>query len=246
MMAALAECGWQVEEPLGRGCDRADLAGAASDVDLVLIATPDGAIGEVSDAVEAGPAVVGHLSGAVGLDVLSRHERRLALHPLVSLPDAESGARKLAGAWFAVAGDSVVGLALASEIVGELGGRAIEVADDDRAAYHAAAAIAANHLVALMGQVERIAESIGVPLEAYLDLAQGSLDSVKVLGPAAALTGPAARGDHKTLERHRGALEKSELAAYNAMVSEAQRLSGQGQTASPAHDVDANHRADPG
>jgi predicted short-subunit dehydrogenase-like oxidoreductase (DUF2520 family) len=98
------------------------------------------------------------------------------------------------------------------------------VADADRAAYHAAAAIASNHLVALLGQVERVAASAGVPLEAYLDLVRVTLDNVAELGPAAALTGPVARGDWDTVERHRAALDPAELAAYDAMVAAARRL----------------------
>ena len=51
-----------------------------------------------------------------------------------------------------------------------LGGRAVDVEDPDRATYHAAASIAANHLVALIGQVERVAASIGLPLDAFSGL----------------------------------------------------------------------------
>jgi predicted short-subunit dehydrogenase-like oxidoreductase (DUF2520 family) len=98
------------------------------------------------------------------------------------------------------------------------------VADADRAAYHAAAAIASNHLVALLGQVERVAARAGVPLEAYLDLVRVTLDNVAEMGPAAALTGPVARGDWATVERHRAALPADELVAYDAMVAAARRL----------------------
>ena len=153
--------------------------------------------------------VVAHLAGSLGLDVLAPHPRRAALHPLVSLPDAEVGARRLrAGAWFAVAGDPPGSLALMEALVADLGGRSFTVADADRAAYHAAAAIASNHLVALLGQVERVAAGAGVPLEAYLDLVRATLDNVAEMGPAAALTGPVARGDWATVERHRAALAR--------------------------------------
>ena len=84
--------------------------------------------------------------------------------------------------------------------------------------------IAANHLVALLGQVERVAASIGAPLDAYLDLARGSLDDVADLGPAAALTGPVRRGDTATVERHLAALPEEERAAYAALAAEAGRL----------------------
>ncbi len=82
--------------------------------------------------------------------------------------------------------------------------------------YHAAAVVASNHLVGLLGQVERIAAGIGVPLDAYLDLARGSLDNVAALGPAAALTGPVRRGDRATVERHLAALPPEERAGVRS------------------------------
>jgi predicted short-subunit dehydrogenase-like oxidoreductase (DUF2520 family) len=63
-----------------------------------------------------------------------------------------------------------------------------------------------------------------VPLEAYLDLVRATLDNVAEMGPAAALTGPVARGDWATVERHRAALPSDELVAYDAMVAAARRL----------------------
>ncbi len=98
------------------------------------------------------------------------------------------------------------------------------VADADRARYHAAACIAANHLVALLGQVERVATPIGVPLEAYLALAQASFDDVGRRGPAAALTGPVARRDWDTVARHVAALPADERPAYLALARAAHRL----------------------
>ena len=138
-------------------------------------------------------------------------------------PTPEVGAERLiSGTWFAVAGDDLV-----RQVVDDLGGRPIEVDDADRAAYHAAAVIASNHLVALLGQAERVAATAGVPLEAYLDLVRATVDNVAELGPAAALTGPAARGDEATLDRHLAALDAidpRERAAYEAMVALARRL----------------------
>jgi predicted short-subunit dehydrogenase-like oxidoreductase (DUF2520 family) len=220
LAGALAERGWEVLEPVRRGDDP---AGAAAGTDLVVVATPDAAVASVARAVRPVPGVaVVHLSGALGLDVLAPHERAGALHPLVALPSAEVGARRLLeGAWFAVAGDEVTG-----RLVADLGGRSFVVADADRAAYHAAACIASNHLVALMGQVERVAVRVGVPLEAYLDLAVATLANVGELGPAAALTGPAARGDDATLAAHLRALDPSERDAYRALVAQARRLAG--------------------
>ncbi|HEX7443601.1 MAG TPA: Rossmann-like and DUF2520 domain-containing protein [Acidimicrobiales bacterium] len=217
---ALTQAGWRSRPILGRGDDPSP---AASRADLVVIATPDAEIAEVARRIEPSPtAVVAHLAGSLGLDVLAPPPRRAAIHPLVAMPTPEVGAERLAGgAWFALARD---GDPLGGRVVADLGGRSFVVADEDRAAYHAAAVIASNHLVALLGQVERVAAGVGVPFEAYLDLVRATIDNVASLGPAAALTGPVARGDDVTLERHLEALDPSERPAYQAMVDLARRL----------------------
>ena len=215
---ALSRAGWSVDGPLGRD---ADVSGAATGTRLVLIAVPDAEVAAVAASIAGGPAVVAHVAGSLGLDVLGGHVRRASLHPLVALPDAERGAERLRGAWFATAGDPLV-----AEVVEALGGRSVVVTDDDRVAYHAAAAIASNHLVALLGQVQRVAASVGVPLDAYLDLARGALDDVAALGPERALTGPVSRGDWQTVSRHLEVLEAVERPAYALLADAARRLTG--------------------
>jgi predicted short-subunit dehydrogenase-like oxidoreductase (DUF2520 family) len=218
LQAALAHVGWAARPPVRRGDP---IAQAAVGVDLLVVAVPDDGIAEVAAAVTpVETTVVLHLAGSLGLDALGPHPRRAAVHPLVALPNSEVGARRLSGGvWFAVAGDH-----LARRVVDELGGHWFEVADEDRAAYHAAAVIASNHVVALLGQAERVAAMAGVPFEAYLDLVRATVDNVAELGPAAALTGPAARGDDATIQRHLDALPEDEREPYEMLVRLARRL----------------------
>jgi predicted short-subunit dehydrogenase-like oxidoreductase (DUF2520 family) len=216
---ALSRAHWPVEPLVGR---TDDMAGAAADVDLLVIATPDAAIADVAAMVRPNPdVVVAHLSGSAGLTPLAGHPRVAVLHPLVALPDPDRGVDRLVGAWFGLA---ATGDPLVEEVVDELHGRIVRIAEADWARYHAAAVIASNHLVALLGQVERVAASIDVPLAAYVDLARGALDDVVTLGPTAALTGPVRRGDHATVDRHLKALPDDERAAYRALAAEAARL----------------------
>ena len=127
------------------------------------------------------------------------HQRVGSVHPLVSLPDPTIGAARLAGgAVFAVAGDPIT-----VEVATALGGRPIDVPDEARARYHATAAVAANHLVVLCGQVERLAASVGVPVEAYWELMATTLANVRSAGAVSSLTGSGgarrhlhARGPH--------------------------------------------------
>jgi predicted short-subunit dehydrogenase-like oxidoreductase (DUF2520 family) len=222
LASALVDTGWVLRDVLTHGDD---LTAAAVGVDVVIIATPDGAVAEVAAAIApVASTVVLHLSGALGLDVLAPHRRRASLHPLVPLPSPEVGRVRLrSGITFAVAGDP-----MARTLATALGGRCIEIPDEDRAAYHAAACIAANHVVALLGQVERVAASIGLGIDAFLPLAAAAVADVADRGPAAALTGPAARGDDVTVARHRAVLAPDELAAYDAGVALARRLARQG------------------
>jgi predicted short-subunit dehydrogenase-like oxidoreductase (DUF2520 family) len=209
---ALTHAGWVEAAPVTR---TGDPTHAARGVDLLVISTPDAAVAAVAAAVEpVATTVVAHLAGSLDLDVLAPHGRRASIHPLVSIPTPDTDLRHR---WFAVDGDP-----LAGRVVADLGGTAVH--PTDRAAHHAAASIAANHLVALLGQVERVAARAGVPLDAYLDLAEQALANVRTMGPAAALTGPVKRGDTATVERHRRALDPAELPLYDAAADAARAL----------------------
>jgi predicted short-subunit dehydrogenase-like oxidoreductase (DUF2520 family) len=219
---ALRSVGHVVDGPYGR---RPSIRDAAAGVDVLVLAVPDDEIPGVAAAVEPVPScVVLHLSGSLGLGVLAPHPRRASLHPLVPLPNATIGSSRLrSGVTLAVAGDP-----LATELGTSLGARLVVVRDEDRAAYHAAACVAANHVVALMGQVERIAATIGLPVDAFVGLARAAVDDVATLGPRAALTGPASRGDWATVARHLEALDPAERSGYGAGAALALELAGNG------------------
>jgi predicted short-subunit dehydrogenase-like oxidoreductase (DUF2520 family) len=199
-----------------------DVSRAAEGVELVVVATPDSSVTAVAASIEpSADVVIAHVSGSLGLAALAGHPRVAVLHPLVALPDPERGADRLVGAWFGI---STRGDPMVEEIVEELHGRIVRVEEHQWVRYHAAAVIASNHLVALLGQVERVAASIGAPIDAYLDLARGALADVAALGPAAALTGPVRRGDEATVARHLDSLPAAERGAYAALAEEARRL----------------------
>jgi predicted short-subunit dehydrogenase-like oxidoreductase (DUF2520 family) len=212
-----------------------DVVVAGVDADLVLIATPDAAIAEAAAAIAPGlrsGALVVHLSGACTLDEL--HKLRVArpdvelgsLHPLQSLPSVDVGLARLPGSWCAVDGPPDV-----ERLAISLGMRPFRVRDADRVAYHAAATVASNHLVALLGQATRIADAAGVPRAALLPLVRATLDNVEALGPGGALTGPVARGDVDTVLRHLDALPDDERSAYRALAEQARRLAGRDDAA---------------
>jgi len=184
----------ELGEPLGRGAD-------AAHADVVLLAVPDAEIADAAAAIAPG-RLVGHLSGATTLVPLAPHEA-FSLHPLMTVAGE---AASFAGATAAVAGSTGRALRVATELAERLGLRPVEVADADRAAYHAAASIASNFLVTLEGAAERLAATAGVDRAALVPLVRAALENWSALGPERALTGPITRGDEATVARQREAI----------------------------------------
>ncbi len=188
--------------------------------DFVLLTVPDDAISEVARSLpERASYVLAHVAGSRGLSELANHTRTGYLHPLAVLPNAEVGSSRLLGARYSVGGDPLV-----DELVATLGGRSIRLKDDQRVLYHATASVAANHLVALLGHVQVLAEAAGLSLEDFLALAEQSLSDVAAMGVHRALTGPASRADMATIDAHLAALPESERATYVALANAAFEL----------------------
>jgi len=210
LAAALRDAGIEVEGPLGRG--------AGPEAEVVILTVPDGEIRAAAEVVPDG-SLVGHCSGATGLDVLGAHQG-FGLHPLMTVP--EGGRAPFAGAGCAVAGTTDRALQTATALARAIGMTPVEVADEDRAAYHAAASIAANFLVTLEGQAERLAATAGVPRELLVPLARAALENWAAKGAEQALTGPVARGDEATIARQRAAIEERApdlLDTFDALVA---------------------------
>jgi predicted short-subunit dehydrogenase-like oxidoreductase (DUF2520 family) len=181
--------------------------------DLIILAVPDRVIAEVAAVVTPGPWIA-HVSGATRLSALDPHERRFSVHPLQTLT-RERGAEQLDGAWAAVTAESDGARARARWLADELGLRPFEVADADRALYHAAAVLGGNALVTLHAVAGRLLEAVGAPAEAIEPLMARTVENG--YDP----TGPIARGDWPTVEANLAALEERapELAPlYRALV----------------------------
>jgi predicted short-subunit dehydrogenase-like oxidoreductase (DUF2520 family) len=171
--------------------------------EVVLLTVPDAKIAEVARTMPAGP-LLGHCSGATGLEVFDGREA-FSLHPLMSVP-AGSEPSVLRGAGAAVDGSSERALGVATALASSLGLLATRVRPEDRVAYHAAAAMAANFFVALEACAERLAATTGITRAQLAPLVLATAEQWARLGPEAALTGPIARGDVGTVERHRAVI----------------------------------------
>ena len=226
LAAALGQAGFEVAGPFARG-DRVQRA------DAVLLCVPDAEIPAAAAAVTGVAALVGHTSGATPLSALSpAGSEHFGLHPLQTFAGDE-GPRHLLGVGCAVAGTSPGAVDTAREMALSLGMLPFELADEDRAAYHAAASVASNFLVTLEGAAEELAGGARLPAdharELLAPLVRSTVENWARRGPREALTGPVARGDEQTVLRQREAVSRTAphlLPLFDAMVDRTRVLAG--------------------
>jgi predicted short-subunit dehydrogenase-like oxidoreductase (DUF2520 family) len=204
-------------------------AEATAGAELVLIATPDDAIGAVAAELAAEGAisrdqVVLHLSGLLDRNALLPLEESGAacgsFHPLQSVADAATAAERLKGAYVGIEGDDRA-LVAAERLANTLRMIPVRIPAAAKPAYHAGAAFVANYTVALVGVAERLARGAGVPADIaariYLPLLGGAVANLNALGPAASLTGAVRRGDEQTIRAHLKALSAEDRTLYRTV-----------------------------
>lgn len=187
------------------GClSTTDASEAIKGAEVIVIAVPDDSISAVAEELsgaDLSSTFAFHTSGALGIAPLeplaAKGAHTLAIHVLQSISDPEVGPERIPGSYFGVTCHRDL-RGWAQGLVGQIGGEVLFVDEDDRAVYHAAAAIASNFTVTLASLVEET----GMDLEPYLPLMMGTLQNLSSLGTARALTGPVARGDAGTVRLH--------------------------------------------
>jgi predicted short-subunit dehydrogenase-like oxidoreductase (DUF2520 family) len=227
-------------------------AEATTGADLVLIATPDDAIGTVASELAAERAisrdqVVLHLSGLLDRDALLPLEESGAgcgsFHPLQSVAEPATAAERLKGAFVGIEGDERA-LIAAERLANTLRMVPVRIPATAKPAYHAGAAFVANYTIALVGVAERLARAAGVPPDIaariYLPLLGGAVANLTALGPAASLTGAVRRGDVQTIQSHLDALSPEDRKLYRTVGRAAVALARQaGLNEAAAERVDA-------
>jgi len=225
---ALTRAGWPIAAVASRDAVRrerfkelvggtrafSDVTPLLDEVELVILAVPDDVIAPLAGSIRlySGQALV-HTSGALGAEVLepamAAGTQVGSFHPLVAFADTERAVEALHGATIAVEGDDQL-VALLAEMAEAIGARAVRLAPGTKAAYHAAAVLAAGGFVALLDAIAELGRVAGLDeagsLAIYGPLIEQTLGNARALGIRAALTGPMTRGDVGTLEAHLAAL----------------------------------------
>jgi predicted short-subunit dehydrogenase-like oxidoreductase (DUF2520 family) len=203
---------------IGAGKARATISRGVLASKLILICTPDDAIAKVAKelarigAEELRDKVVLHTSGALNSEALRAVRKSGAavgsMHPLQSFSGV--AIPPLEGKVFAIEGDPAA-VRLARQIARALGGLPVQIAGGSKALYHAAAAFAAGHVLAIEETAVRLMMSTGMTraeaVRALLQLTRQVLENFERLGPRAAWTGPLARGDRGVVAAHLAAMQ---------------------------------------
>jgi predicted short-subunit dehydrogenase-like oxidoreductase (DUF2520 family) len=219
-MGTVMAAGLRAGRPLRRGEPVPETA------EVVLLCVPDGQIATAARAVPEGP-ILGHCSGATGLEPFGDREA-FSLHPLMSAPTG-SGPEVLHGAGCAIDGNTPKALQVATTLAHALGMRPAHVASEDRVAYHAAAAMASNFLVALEAAAERLAKTANVTREQLAPLVLATARQWAEIGPERALTGPIVRGDEDVVARHRAVIQERTpelLPLWDALADQTRAVAG--------------------
>ena len=117
----------------------------------------------------------------------------------------------------------------AQKIVELLQGHSFHVPAEERAAYHAAACICSNYAVTVEALAQRLMSrwvgSETTAWQALLPLFRGTFSNIQeTINPAKALTGPIARGDIITIQKHLQVLPQEYLNVYCSLGSETTNL----------------------
>jgi predicted short-subunit dehydrogenase-like oxidoreductase (DUF2520 family) len=272
---ALERGGWPIQAVASRDARRrerfrslvpgvrpfAEAAPLVEEVELIILAVPDDAIPGVAGGLHmySGQAMI-HTSGLLGAEALAgamaAGTQVGSFHPLVAFADLERAVAALHGATIAIEGDDQL-LDLLARMAEAVGGTPVRLAPGAKAAYHAAAVLAAGGFVALLDAIAELGRVAGLDkagsLAIYGPLIEQTLGNAKSLGIAAALTGPMTRADRGTVARHLATLREhapAVLPLYRAAaVREIELAQGRGaltpEAAADLHEALAEPLATP-
>lgn len=245
LAVAFSRAGWQVSGVASRDEGRRerfhslvptarafeDASNLLDEADLIFLTVPDDAIAGAAESLHlySGQALV-HTSGALPAAILApamaAGTSKASFHPLVAFTDLERALEALRGATVALEGDESL-LPVLADLAESVGAQPVRLPDTGKAAYHAAAMMAAGGLVGLLDGIAQVAALAGLDerraLQVYLPLARQALANAERLGIDQALTGPFLRGDVGTVTNHLAELSRSAPEALALYISVARR-----------------------
>ena len=190
----------------------------ANTAEHVFITTPDDSIPTVASELTWRPEQnVVHCSGAASIDILDPAKKSGAMvgsfHPCQAFASVDQAIKNLPGSTFAIEAQGPL-LDILKEMASTIGCDWIVLKPGNKALYHAAAVFASNYFVTLLKVATDLFQNFDIPTaqstKVLMPLIQGNIKNINTIGLPSCLTGPIARGDVSTIEKHIYALNKKE------------------------------------
>ncbi len=182
--------------------------------DVLFIAVNDDAIATTATKLAKSEIpfqnrIVAHTSGAHTAELLTplaeKGARTASLHPVQTFSGAQNDAFKFSTSYFALEGD-VKAVAALQKIVTRIGGKSFVIAAELKPLHHLACVLVSNYVTTLMNMAANLLQPAGIPMEQakviLLPLLQNAVNNLEHQEIAQALTGPIARGDVQTVQKH--------------------------------------------
>lgn len=179
--------------------------------DLIILAVSDDSIELVSKQIAdiltpiENKNVI-HCSGTHSSEILAHLEKKgvriASFHPIKSVT---KNTVSFEGIWFDMEGDKEL-LSILEQLSENLGAFSFRVEPEAKPYLHASAVVASNYLVVLADLVSKISAKGNIPgetaIKALAPLMENTLSNINELGVTDALTGPIAREDVQTIQKH--------------------------------------------
>ncbi|MBR9978626.1 MAG: DUF2520 domain-containing protein [Bacteroidetes bacterium] len=186
------------------------------------LTVPDGAVAEVAHRLSLSTGTAGciifHCSGTLTSDVLAVPAAAGGIaggiHPMQSFSSDDLPASMLTGIGCGIEGDEQF-CREATKLAMMLQWRPLRIQAEHKALYHAANVFAGNFPTVLASIAERLlrasaSDASDASLAHLLPMMRAVMQRIDEVGVAQALTGPAVRGDHETVQHHLDILDTIE------------------------------------
>ena len=199
------------------------------DTNFLLLAVPDDVIVSLAKEISLLTTLdfphlyCAHTSGIQTSNDLAALAKRkvivFSLHPMLSFPanlTRREQLEALKNVSYGVEG-SLNATRFANRLIHRLGGNMFRIPKEAKILYHTACVFASNYEVALLGVVESLVRTISktAPLAHFRKLTESSIANAYRKTPAKAITGPAVRGDLRTVRHHRRELAHTKKKLVN-------------------------------
>ncbi|WP_316936940.1 Rossmann-like and DUF2520 domain-containing protein [Kordia jejudonensis] len=177
-----------------------------AEADIYIIAVTDDAIPSIANKLPFTDRLVVHTSGSVSMHELHKKNRRGVFYPLQTFTKGiqidfstipiclESGEK--------------ADFKILQKVADAIGTTSYKISSEQRRALHVSAVFVNNFSNHLYRIAHEICESNNVPFEILSPLIQETAAKINTLTPYMAQTGPAKRGDQKTIDSHLEKLDK--------------------------------------